>query len=181
VGLRQAFQVVVADTTGDLEGEAEGGSVEVEERNHLARSSVLHSSVVVAVGAPGMKGVYSLAALIRSLTRIGVTGSRIVPVINRSPRNPRARAELARALAALLSVSGTRTALAGPVHVPERKLEDVLRDGGPLPAAVVDPLVHAVRVVADRQADSAPPRTAGAMVTPGSLGSWPEAADFGAG
>ena len=52
---------VVADVTGDVEGEAEGGSADVEERNHLARSAVLNSSVVVAVGAPGMKGVHSLA------------------------------------------------------------------------------------------------------------------------
>ena len=61
-GLRRSFQVVVADVTGDVEGEAEGGSADVEERNHLARSAALHSSVVVVVGAPGMKGVYSLAA-----------------------------------------------------------------------------------------------------------------------
>ena len=71
-GLRRSFQVVVADVTGDLEGEAEGGSADVEERNHLARSAVLHSSVVVAVGASGMKGVHSLAGLVRSLTAIGV-------------------------------------------------------------------------------------------------------------
>ena len=37
-GLRQAFQVVVADVTGDFEGEAEGGSADVEERNYLARA-----------------------------------------------------------------------------------------------------------------------------------------------
>jgi MinD-like ATPase involved in chromosome partitioning or flagellar assembly len=187
-GLRRAFQVVVADVTGDVEGETEGGSIEVEERNHLARTAVLHSSVVVVVGAPGMKGVYSLARLVRSLTRIGVAPARIVAVVNRSPRNPRARAELGRALAALLGGSGSGSgsargaiALAGPIHVPERKLEDVLRDGGPLPAAVVDPLLHAVRAVAERQADSAPARGGAVLVTPGSLGSWPEAAEFGAG
>jgi hypothetical protein len=180
VGLRRAFQVVVADVTGDVEGEAEGGSLDVEERNHLARTTVLHSSVVVAVGAPGMKGVHSLAGLIRSLARIGVLPGRVVPVINRSYRNPRARAEAGRALAALLTTCGA-TALAGPVHVPERKLEDVLRDGGPLPGAVVDPIVHAVQVVAERQADTAPARSGGSLVSPGSLGSWSEAAEFGAG
>jgi hypothetical protein len=181
VGLRRAFQFVVADVTGDLEGEAEGGSVEVEERNQLARSAVLHSSVVLVVGAPGMKGVHSLAALIRRLNRIGVATSRIVPVVNRSPRSPRARAELGRALSALLVSSGTRTAVAGPVHVPERKLEETLRDGGPLPPALVEPLVHAVQVVSERQADSAPPRSGSTRISPGSIGSWPEAADFGAG
>jgi hypothetical protein len=87
---------------------------------------------------------------------------------------------VARALAALLTGSGA-TALAGPIHVPERKLEDVLRDGAPLPGAVVDPIVHAVQLVAEREADSAPARSAGSVVTPGSLGSWPEAAEYGAG
>jgi hypothetical protein len=179
VGLRQAFQVVVADVTGDVEGEAQGGSVDVEERNHLARSAALHSSVVVAVGAPGMKGVHALAGLIRALTGIGVSASRIVPVVNRAPRNPRSRAELARALAVLLAPPSTGTALAGPVHVPERKLDDLLRDGSPLPAAVVHPLVHAVRAVAERQADSAPAQFGATLVAPGSLGSWAESAESG--
>jgi len=183
VGLRRAFQVVVADVTGDVEGEAEGGSIDVEERNHLARSAVLQSGVVVVVGAPGMKGVHSLAALIRSLSGIGVSPARIVPVVNRSPRNPRARAELARGLAALVAQSegGPALALAGPVHVPERKLEDALRDGGPFPAAVVDPLVHAVMAVSERQADGAPAQAGASLITPGSLGSWSESAEFGAG
>ena len=178
VGLRGAFQVVVADVTGDVEGEAEGGSADVEERNHLARTAVRHSSVVVVVGGPGMKGVHSMARLIRSLTRIGVSANRIVPAVNRSPRSPRARAELGRALAALLAGSGRAAGLAGPIHLPERKLEDVLRDGGPLPAALVDPLVRAVQALADRQADSAPAVGGGTLVTPGSLGSWPETAEF---
>ncbi len=123
-GLRRSFQVVVADVTGDFEGEAEGGSVEVEERNHLARSAALHSSVVVVVGAPGMKGVYSLAAVVRSLIAIGVSPGRIVPVFNRSPRHPRVRAERARALANFwqpappAAARSSETALAGPVHVP---------------------------------------------------------------
>jgi hypothetical protein len=67
------------------------------------------------------------------------------------------------------------TALAGPVHVPERKLEDVLRDGASLPGAVVLPLVQAVRVVAERQLDHAPAGFGLTPVAPGSLGSWSEA------
>jgi hypothetical protein len=180
-GLRRAFQVVVADVTGDFEGEAESGSVDVEERNHLARSAVLHSSVVVIVGAPGMKGVHSLARLIRALTGVGVSPSRVVPVVNRSPRNPRARAELGRALASLVAGPSGATALASPIHLPERKLEDVLRDGGPLPAVMVDPLVRAVQAVAERQADSAPARAGAVPVAPGSLGNWAEPAEFEAG
>ncbi len=193
-GLRRSFHVVVADVTGDVEGEAEGGSADVEERNHLARSAVLHSSVVVAVGASGMKGVHSLGGLVRSLTAVGVSPDRIVPVINRSPRNPRARAELARGLAPLLTADrgsapvggagfgrGRQAALAGPVHVPERKLDEALRDGAPLPGAVVDAIVHAVRAVMERQMDSSPAQPGPTLITPGSLGQWSEASDFGTG
>lgn len=178
-GLRQAFQVVVADVTGDFEGEAEGGSVDVEERNHLARAAALRASVVVAVGAPGLKGVHSLAALIRSLVGIGVSGDRILPMLNRSPRNPRARAESARALAQLLPAP--RLALAGPVHVPERKLDDILRDGAALPGAVVDPVVGAVQTVSRRLLDHAPPAAEPVRIGPGSLGTWAEPADYEAG
>jgi hypothetical protein len=193
-GLRRSFHVVVADVTGDVEGEAEGGSADVEERNHLARSAILRSSVVVAVGASGMKGVHSLAGLIRSLTAIGVSPDRILPVINRSPRNPRARAELGRALAGLLAADhggapaggigwsrGRQTALAGPVHVPERKLEDALRDGAPLPGAVVDPMVQAAEAVMERQLDSGSAQPGPTLIAPGSLGQWSEATEFGSG
>jgi hypothetical protein len=34
--MRSAFSVVVADVCGDTEGEADSGSIEVEERNHMA-------------------------------------------------------------------------------------------------------------------------------------------------
>lgn len=171
-GLRRTFQVVVADLTGDVEGEAEGGSLDVEERNHLARAATLQSTVTVAVGTPGLKGIHSLAGLIRSLVRAGVSEERILAVVNRAPRHPRARAEAARALTDLLSGAGVQLPLAGPVHVPERKVEDALRDGGLLPAALVDPLMRGVEAVADRAADAAPPDVGPARVSPGSLGSW---------
>ena len=171
-GLRRAFQVVVADVTGDFEGESEGGSVEVEERNHAARSATSGATAVLAVGAPGLKGVHSLALLIRQMAAAGTDASRIVPVINRSPRHPRARAESSRALAGLLEAAGIATALASPVHLPERKLEDVWRDGTQLPGALVDPVARAANAVAERLADTAPPDTGPARIVPGSLGSW---------
>jgi hypothetical protein len=135
---------------------------------------------------------------LRSLTAIGVAPDRVVPVINRSPRNPRARAELARALTSLVAGGragepfargalggrgGSRrfSAFAGPVHVPERKLDDLLRDGGPLPGAVVDPAVQAFRVVSERQLDTSPAQPGPTLITPGSLGRWSEAAESGSG
>lgn len=173
-GLRRAFQAVVADVTGDFEGEADGGSVDVEERNHVARTAASQATAVLAVGAPGLKGVHSLALVVRQLIGAGVDPARIVPVLNRSPRHPRSRAESSRALAALLEADGLGTALASPVHLPERKIEEMLRDGTPLPGALVDPATRAARAVADRLADTAPPETGPARIVPGSLGSWAE-------
>jgi hypothetical protein len=169
-GMRRSFQAVVADISGDVEGEREGGSIDVEERNHPARATAQRATVVVTVGAPGLKGVHSLAGLIRSLVQIGVPCERIVPTINRSPRNPRARAEAGRALSGLLK--GVDLALAGPVHVPERKIEEVIRDRNPLPAPIVDPVLKAVLAVAERRADSAPPSVSPTRIQPGSLGTW---------
>jgi hypothetical protein len=173
-GLRRAFQAVVADVTGDFEGEAEGGSVEVEERNHLARTAARQATVCLVVGQPGLKGVHSLAVLIRQVAGAGVPPERIVPVLNRAPRHPRTRAESARALAAVLAAGGLTPALASPVHVPERRFEDVLRDGTALPGAIVDPVTRAVRVVADRLADAAPPEHGPERIVPGTLGTWAE-------
>ena len=143
-GLRSTFRLVVADVSGDFEGEADGGSVDVEERNHLSRAAALRSTVVLVVGLPGLKGTHSLANLVRELARSGVPGERILPVLNRSPRHPRARAESARTLATLLTEAGVSTAVAAPLCVPERKLEEHLRSGSPLPAALVDPVVRSV-------------------------------------
>ncbi len=168
-GLRHAFQVVVADVTGDVEGETDSGSIEVEERNHMARQTVATADVVFAVGAPGLKGVHSLAVLVRSLLDAGVSASRLVPVVNRSPRNPRSRAETATALAALVA---RPTALAGPVAVPERRIEPALRDGAALPSALVSPLASALQAVLDRHADAPPARVAATRLAPGSLGHW---------
>ena len=171
-GLRRSFEAVVADITGDFEGEADGGSIEVEERNHVARATAAQATVCVAVGAPGLKGVHSLAGTISRMVRAGVEADRIIAVINRSPRHPRARAESSRTLATLLADDGTVPALAGPVHLPERKLEDILRDGSPFPAAIVDPVTKAVHLVADRMADAAPPETDPVRIAPGALGTW---------
>lgn len=178
-GLRRSFRSVVCDVEGDFEGEAEGGSSDVEERNHLARSAALHSTVVVAVGTPGLKGVHSLARLVRSLFVAGVQPERVLPVMNRAPRSPRARAEMSRAFAQLVcAADGAGPAAAAPVALPERKLEDCLRDGGPLPSAVVDPVHRAVSVLCERLADTAPAGPLASRVAPGTLGTWSEASQL---
>jgi hypothetical protein len=168
-GLRRTFQVVVADITGDFESESDGGSVEVEERNHLALATATSADLVVAVGLPGLKGVHSLAWLLRSLAGAGVEAGRIVPVVNRARRDPRRRAEMAAALAGLAPAT---TAVASPLWLRERKVEDAVRDGVALPAAIVEPLTSAVAARLERHADAVPPQAAPARIAPGSLGTW---------
>jgi hypothetical protein len=121
--------------------------------------------------------VHTLAALVRSLLEAGVSGSRLVPAVNRCPRSPKVRAELTAALAALV---GRPTALAGPVGVPERRLEGALRDGTPLPAGVVTPLADAVAAILERQADAEPATATPVRVSPGSLGRWLDEEDAAA-
>jgi MinD-like ATPase involved in chromosome partitioning or flagellar assembly len=165
-GLRRSFQLVVADVTADLEGEADGGSIDVEERNHLARATVADADVVVAVGAPGMKGVHSLAGLVRTLAANGA-GPRILPVVNRAPRHPGTRSEIATALARLVS---TPLAAATPLWIPDRRVDDALRHGAPIPGPVTAPLTAAVAAVLDRTAGRPPAAPAPLRVTPGTLG-----------
>lgn len=174
-GLARAFRVVVCDCTGDLEGEADGGSADVEDRNALARTAVTAADVVFAVGAPGVKGVHSLARIMGDLLGAGVEGARIVPVVNRAPRSGRARAEIARALAEL--TPARRQGLAAPVFLPERRIDDALRDGARLPAGLGAPLVAAFEEIATAlgppDADEREPE----LLVPGSLGHWDDDAE----
>jgi hypothetical protein len=177
-GLRRAYRLVVADVDPDVEGEAECGSVDVEERNLLARSVLPAADLVVVVGVPGLGGLHSQLRVVRDLLAVGVEPARVLPVVNRAPRNPRARAEIGGALARLLAADGPPPPLAGsPLFVPDRRgVDEALRDGAPPPAPLVAPLGDAVRALLDR----APPRTAAPAasenvpvpVAPGSLGSW---------
>lgn len=84
--LRSSYRVVVCDADADLESEEVGGSMEVEERNVMSRTAALRADVVFAVGAPGMKGLYSLIRVLSELTTAGVAPDRIVLVINRAAK-----------------------------------------------------------------------------------------------
>lgn len=157
-GLAGAYPVVVADTDADLEGEEECGSVEIEERNVLARSAVDRADLVLAVGTGDLKGLHALIRLLWRLRSFGVPTDRLVPVVNRAPRQPRARAELTRAIRDLGFAPSTPrddddpgpepNGLAGVVLVPNvRRVDQVVRDGGRLPDALGQPLARAVDAV----------------------------------
>jgi hypothetical protein len=171
-GLRASYGTVVADIEGDVEGEAETGSIDVEERHALARSAALGADVVVVVGGPGLHGVHSLARLVHDIVSLGVHPIRVLPVINQAPRRAGARAEVTAALAELCTTPAGRPA--PPVHLPKRKVDEAFRDGVPLPQALAQPMARAAEVVAARVPavhegdfdDPQGPR----LVRPGSLG-----------
>ena len=168
LGLRQAFQIVVTDSDADVEGDRQCGVVEIEDRNLLARRATAQSDVIVAVGLPGLHGTHALARTIADLVESGIDPGLLVPVVNRAPKRPAARAELTRVINAL-SPQLTHP----PIFVPERSgVDDLHRDGTVLPKAMVGSLSRAVH----HMLETAPPReTVSAepeRVVPGSLGSW---------
>jgi hypothetical protein len=188
--LRHTFATVVADVEPDVEGERDGGSLDVEERNVMSRTAMREADVVLVVGGPGMKGIHSLARVVGDVLGVGVPGHRVVPVVNRAPRSRRSRAELVAALAALVGSSAAMTPngphgptddggadiergrMASPIFLPERRIEECLRDGVSLPSQLTVPLTGAVRAVLARHGDRARPVTGPEAVVPGSLGHW---------
>jgi hypothetical protein len=180
-GLRRGFRVVVADIDDDLEGERTTGSVDIEERNGMARSVASAADLVLAVGAPGMRGLHSLLRLTRDLLGHGVPASRILPIVNRSPRGPKARAEITRAFGQLIEQETGGAPLAAPIHLGERRhLEEALRDGARLPDAWSAPVCSAVLALLDVGPTDPPVPTleeGPLRVVPGSLGRWTEQDD----
>lgn len=151
--LQSVAEVVVVDVEPDVEGEAETGSRDVEDRNLLARASLARAELVLVVGEPSMKGVHALVRTIEDVTAFGVPLERILPIVNRAPRSPRRRAELTAAVATLAegSLGGIAAAgLANPVHLPERAVDAALRDGVALPLPLARQLARAVAAVTAR-------------------------------
>jgi len=183
-GLRRSFRLVVADVDADLEGERATGSMDVEERNVLARTAIAQADLVVIVGTPGMKGLHSLLRVTRDVLDHGVPGDRVVPVLNRSAKSPRARAELTRAFGQLLDASAGAVDVPSPLHLAERRhLDLALRDGSRLPDPWLAPLSRAVMSLLEDGATTRGEPEGGAVVepvpiAPGSLGSWTEQAEL---
>jgi hypothetical protein len=177
-GLRRAHRVVVADIDPDVEGEDQCGSTDVEDRNVLARTVASRAGAVVVVGSPGTKGLHSLVRVVDGLLELGVPGRRLVPVLNRAPRSPRQRAELAKALGSLVAGLRRGSGVPSPVFVPERRrLGDAIRDGERLPSSLCSPVGSVVAALVDRAPPPAGATPAGrepVAVVPGSLGAWSE-------
>ena len=176
----RAYRHVVADVDADVEGERQCGSTDVEDRNLLARQALPAADLVLVVGVPGIVGLHAQLRVVADLVEHGVDAGRVLPVVNRAPRSPAARAEVGRALTQLLAAAVPGAVLAGsPVFVAERRrLNEVARDASAPPAPVVKPVTGAVRGLLDRARHAAPPPGPPSrgeepvLVAPGSLGSW---------
>lgn len=169
-GLRTAFDVVVADVDPEVEGEDETGSVDVEERHLASRLTLGRADAVLVVGDPSTKGLYALARLLGDLLAFGVPPQRVVTVLNRAPRSARRRAELTRALSELLEGQLGGRELASPVHLPERRVEESVRDGVALPSPLPEELAAVAAALLSRPRATEAVEPAPVPVRPGSLG-----------
>lgn len=129
--LRRAFDMVVVDTGPSL-GTPLPGPVD-------------GVRVVVVVVGPGLKGLHDLARCTGRLAGVGVVGDRVVPVVNRMPRDPAARAEFTAAAARLVP-----TVRQPPVYLGDHPdLEAAHRDIAALPGALSAPVGNVVARIVD--------------------------------
>jgi hypothetical protein len=175
-GLRQAFTAVVCDCDEDLEGEDASGSIDVEDRNVLARTAVSQADVVVVTGRPTPHGVRRLVGLLDDVRRLGVDAGRVLPTIVAAPRASRARAELSEAVHHLASGPDTDP-LAPVLFLPDRRrIDALLLDRQLVPTSLASNGAAAVQAVIAHRARSAASEapTEPVAIPPGSIGSWTE-------
>lgn len=133
--VRRTREHVVVDVDADLDGRTESGSVDLEERNALARAALPAADLVVVVGRTSTTGVHRLARLLLHLRSHGLAADRLRPVLNQA--GPVGGREAGRALARLLDrVEPGPWARVGTV-AHDRRVEACVRDGRPLPGRFV--------------------------------------------
>ncbi len=151
--LTRSFDTVVVDLDADLDGQADTGSPDVDDRHAVTLVSLELADAVLVVGRPDLHGLH--AARRRSSTRwstAGVPDHRIVPVFMAAPRSPAARAAATAALVRLVDsapdASGTDdgpSTLHPPLHLRRiRGLDDLHDRVARLPLALSQPLERAV-------------------------------------
>ena len=146
--LANAYGAVVFDVDNDVESESDSGSIDIEERNVLARTALKMADSVVVVGQASLKGLHSLTRVLNDLGEFGVNARRIQPVFNYAPQNPRARAAYAAALMDLVDTPDEPDAagieasakISPPLFLPTRNVDECIRAIAPLPKGLVDPL-----------------------------------------
>jgi hypothetical protein len=175
--LARTYRLVVADVDPDLEGDDEVGSIDIEERNVLARTACARADLVLVVAPPTVGGLRRLVLILDDWHRGGLDADRLVPVINRAPRRAMARAELTQAVSELMAGVAPELgdSLAAPLFVAERRgLDHAQRAAMAAPVSLSRTLADAVEALLDRVAPraSVPGASVGERVAPGSLGAW---------
>ncbi len=172
--LRRAYRLVIADCDFDTDGRSECGSVEVEERNTMARGATRSADLVIVVTNPGPRGIRRLVRITGDLVGSGVDPERLVAVVNRGPRSHRARAEIARTVPELLTATGVDCRqMASPVFLPERRrIEETHPGPTPLPRPLTAPITSAAADALDRVSGVPVRRPDPEQIQPGTLGSF---------
>jgi MinD-like ATPase involved in chromosome partitioning or flagellar assembly len=143
--LTHTYEAVVCDVDFDVETEDLGGSLDVEERSTMSRRALHDADAVVVVAHPSMKGLHALNRVLIELSDSGVSTDRILCVFNHAPRAARTRAGYVAALAELISWRDGEQPTLSPLHLPTREIDEALRSGEPIPAAMAHDLVAAIK------------------------------------
>lgn len=136
--IRHSYSTVVADVDADLEGEPETGSIDIDDRNLLARELTSTADVIVVTARPGVAGIHRLIRMLTALDERSIEMDRVLPVVIGAPRSRTERSAQIRAISRLFSEIRPTSEVPTPVMVPFRRdLEPFLRDGsGPPPSSV---------------------------------------------
>jgi hypothetical protein len=177
-GLRAAFTTVVVDVDADVEGEAETGSLDVEDRNLLARVVLAAADVVVCTAPVDVRGLVHLNRIAADLAALGVDGARLVVAATAGPGRPPTRRLAQRAAAVRAAADAVGAAGIDPAAIVVVPRRDDLATRTLDVASLADHAVavaDAVGALLARTPDRSGPAVGADVpvaVTPGSLGSW---------
>lgn len=181
--LRASAAVVVVAVDPDLEGEADTGSFDIEDRNLLARLGASTADVVVSASSATRIGLGAQAGVLRALADLGVATDRTWAVLaTTAGRRPAGRRAAAQLLAGVGAASADRIAW---VRAPSdgssghrwgrwgRRQRSELP---PLPRRSVRSLADLAVAVLERPGEPAPTNRRASdvaqLLLPGELGHW---------
>ncbi len=156
--LQRSYSVVIADVSADLEGEAQCGSMDVEEKNLFSRTVVAEANVVVVVGQASLKGMHSLFGVLQTIRELDISEDRVFPILNFAPSPARDRAAFTKAFQSLTGHP------IPPLFVPVKNVDECLRSGSHLPGPIAAPVGQLLRqqlgTAVSAEAKSCPPQPA---------------------
>jgi len=143
--IHRSYDIVVADIDSDFEGEAETGSIDIEDRNLLARELATNADLIVLTSRAGISGLSRSLQTLRDLVDLGVDTERVLLVVLGAPRSTRQRSELSRTVQHLFREAAPTCSIPTPVMIPIRRdLEPFFHDGTPPPRSALGSITSAV-------------------------------------